>query len=499
MNERTEYEVAIVGYGPVGATLANLLGVAGVSVCVIEREPTMYQLPRAGHFDDEVMRVWQTAGLADQISRTVRVNPGMRFVGANGATLVDWPRPQTIGPQGWHPSYRFHQPYVDAILRDGTARFPSHTVHLATEVTALRESRDGVALTCLDRAAGVEREINARYVVGCDGARSIVRRSMGSDEEDLGASEKWIVVDVRLTRDRPDLGDMTIQYCDPRRPTTYIRMVEDRRRWEFMLMPGETEESVCRPEKIAELLRPWLRPEEATVERAVVYTFQAVLANGWRKGRLLLAGDACHRTPPFLGQGLCAGIRDASNLAWKLAAVIQGEAPGNLLDSYEAERRPHVRQYLELAIRLGGILQTTDERASAERDALLSQGPEKLVSITPTLGQSTLNRLGPPAGTLSQQPRLSCGRLMDEVVGYRFAVLARADLLDEVSPAARAAWERAGAVVLANEGEAYLAGLGASAALIRPDRYVLGVARDASELQDLSGLLSATQFASAAA
>jgi 3-(3-hydroxy-phenyl)propionate hydroxylase len=499
VSKGSEYDVAVVGLGPVGATLANLLGIAGVRVCVIEREASMYPLPRAGHFDDEVMRVWQTAGLADQISKTVRVNPGMRFVDADGTTLVDWPRPQAIGHQGWHPSYRFHQPYVDAILRDGLSRFPSHTVHLGTEVTALRAGQDRVALTCVDRTTGDEREVSARFVVGCDGARSIVRRTMAADEEDLGASEKWIVVDLKLIRDRPDLGDETVQYCDPRRPTTYIRMVEDRRRWEFMLMPGETEDSVCRPEKIAELLRPWLHPDEAAVERAVVYTFQAVLANGWRRGPLLLAGDSCHRTPPFLGQGMCAGIRDAMNLAWKLAAVISGGASDSLLDSYETERRPHVRQYLDLAIRLGGILQNTDANASVERDTLLAQGPTKLVSITPTLGLSTLNRSAAPAGTLSHQLRLSCGRLMDDVVGYRFAVLGARDFLDSATPTTRAAWQKAGAAVLSNEGETYLAGLDAKAAIIRPDRYLFGVAKDSADLEEISDLLPSVSGTAVAA
>jgi 3-(3-hydroxy-phenyl)propionate hydroxylase len=276
-------------------------------------------------------------------------------------------------------------------------------------------------------------------------------------------------------------------------------MVEDRRRWEFMLMPGETEDSVCRPEHIAELLRPWLRPDEATVERAVVYTFQAVLANGWRRGPLLLAGDSCHRTPPFLGQGMCAGIRDAMNLAWKLADVINGVASDSLLDSYEAERRPHVRQYLDLAIRLGGILQNTDERASVERDTLLAQGPTKLVSIAPTLGRSALNRSGAPAGTLSHQLRLSCGRLMDDVVGYRFAVLGARDLLHSATPATRAAWQKAGAAVLSNEGETYLAGLDARAAIIRPDRYLFGVAKDGAELQEISDLLSSVSDTAVAA
>src|SRR4051794_29864955 len=223
MRSEAEYQIVIVGLGPVGATLSNLLGVAGESVCVIEREAGAYPFPRAGHCDDEGMRVWQAAGLAGRIRETARVNPGMRFMSADGAPLVDWPRPQEIGPQGWHPSYRIHQPYVDGILREGITRFDSHTVLLQTEVVAVREDADVVALTCRDRVTGDEREITARYVVGCDGARSIVRRAIGAEEEDLGATEKWIVVDVQLTGERPDLGDMTIQYCDPKRPTTYIR------------------------------------------------------------------------------------------------------------------------------------------------------------------------------------------------------------------------------------------------------------------------------------
>jgi 3-(3-hydroxy-phenyl)propionate hydroxylase len=481
-----DFDVAIVGYGPVGATLANLLGIAGVSAAVFERESAAYHLPRAVHFDDEVMRVFQTIGLAEEIAAHVRINPGMRFIDARGRLLLDWPRPQQPSSQGWHPSYRFHQPDLERILRAGIARFPRHRLHARSDVFAIDEARDHVGLRYEDMSCGAVRRATARYVVGCDGARSTIRRFMASPLVDLGAHERWLVVDVIMKASVPALGDCTVQSCDPTRPTTVIRGVGDRRRWEFMIMPGDDLTTITRSDRVWKLLARWITPDQAEIERATVYTFHAVLAEGWRRGRLLLAGDAAHQTPPFLGQGMCAGIRDAANLAWKLAAVLQRDAPDVLLDSYETERSPHVRHYIELAVRLGAIIQTTDPALAAARDQEMSLKPGMMDSAKPTLGPGLHGSAPPPAGTLADQPFLADGRRLDDVAGLRFAVLGTKQLLDHASPRTREHWHRADAVVQCDEASPYLTQLDAEAVVIRPDRYVLGTADTVEQLEGVT-------------
>lgn len=484
LTRRAGFDVGIVGYGPVGATLANLLGVAGLTVAVFEREGAPYHLPRAAHFDGEVMRVFQSIGLAEAILPDTFVNVGMRFVNGEGRLLIDWPRPQEIGPQGWHPSYRFHQPALEAVLRRGVGRFPGHGVFFRHDVFALDDNGDEVRVRHEDLSSGTLGETRCRAVVGCDGARSTVRRFMGSAMQDLGSHERWLVVDVVLRELLPSLDDRTIQLCDPARPTTIARAVGLRRRWEFMVMPGDDPATITRSDKVWALLAPWVNPGQAEIERAAVYVFHSVLAQGWRRGRMMLAGDAAHQTPPFLGQGMCAGIRDAANLAWKLAAVLGGAATDALLDTYETERAPHTRAYIEQAIRLGSLVQTTDPAEAAQRDRAMVESPQRMASITPPLGPGLHAPGAGPAGTLAPQPRLSDGRRMDDVVGPRFALLATAALLARLTPAEMEGMRSAGVCILPDEGSDALATLGGvQAVLIRPDRYVLGTADSAAGLR----------------
>jgi 3-(3-hydroxy-phenyl)propionate hydroxylase len=333
--------------------------------------------------------------------------------------------------------------------------------------------------------------VEARYVVGCDGARSIVRKAMGTPMEDLGLHQPWLVLDVLLKRDVP-LPDHTVQYCDPARPMTYVNLLGARRRWEIMLMPGDDPATIARPENVWPMLAKFLRPEDAEVERMAVYTFHSVIAAGWRRGRLMLAGDSAHQTPPFLGQGMCAGIRDASNLAWKLDMVAAGTAPDALLDTYESERRPHVQAFIELAVKLGSVIQTTDPAVAAERDRRFASGdPEIFTYPAPQLGPG-LHDGGDAGGTIFPQPPLDDGRLLDEAVGSRFAVLGDAATIAGMGAAARARFARVGARVLDAPGagvRAWLAERGVEAVVVRPDRYVMGVARSAADLERVAAAL----------
>ena len=477
------HDVAVVGFGPVGAALANLLGQLGVRTVVLERETATYHLPRAVHFDDEVMRVFQGIGLAGAMEGITHASPGMRFVNAQGGLLIDWPRPAGHGPQFWHRSYRFHQPDLERVLRGGVARFACVTVRARCEVVDIVQDEGGVRLEVRDLVTGGREEVAARYVVGCDGARSLVRRLIGGVLEDLHAHEQWLVTDLILGAPKPGLGDFSVQHCNPARPATYVRGTGMRRRWEIMLMPGDDPATAEDPATVWRWLAPWIAPHEATIERAAVYTFHAAIAREWRAGRLLLAGDAAHLTPPFLGQGMCAGMRDVANLAWKLARVVAG-APDTLLDSYASERAAHVREYIEIAVRLGRVIQETDPAAVRARDARMLAQPEVMRSPAPRLGPGLHGGRGEPAGRIGPQPVLGDGRLLDDAIGPGFGVLMRGGCAPTAGE--RAALCSAGAVVVADAALApYLDTVGAVAVVLRPDRYVLGCAGSVGEVLDM--------------
>jgi 3-(3-hydroxy-phenyl)propionate hydroxylase len=451
-------DVAIVGCGPVGALLANLLGRAGLSVDIFERDPDIHPLPRAVHFDGEVMRIFQAAGLAREIAAVARPSSkGMHFVNAEGRALMVRRGIDGPGPHGWAGNWYFHQPHLEFVLRRGLRRFPNVRVHLGHEVASVEE-------------------LDARYVVGCDGARSLVRQAIGSTHLDLGLHQPWLVVDLLCRTDSVRTGalpDHTVQLCDPARPMTIVNVGGTRRRWEIMLMPGDDPARLTEPAVFWPMMTRWLGPEDAVLERAAVYTFHSVVQQGWRRGRLLLAGDSCHQTPPFLGQGLCAGMRDAANLAWKLAAVVRGDAPDALLDTYESERLPHVRTFIELAVRLGAVLQETDPDAAAARDRRFENGAELFDFPQPQIGPGHRLDAAPPVGTIFPQPQLANGHLMDEVIGQRFAVVGDAAILEGLPT---------DAVLLPGVGRDWLERHGVGAAILRPDRYVFAAARDRDEL-----------------
>ena len=487
------FDVAIVGYGPAGAGLANLLGQAGLAVAVFEREAAIYPLPRAIHFDGEVMRVFQSMGLKAEVESVSRPGAkGMEFVNASGRTLLVRGGTALNGPHGCANNHYFHQPELEAILRAGVKRFASVQVFRRHEVTAIEAGADAARLSVTNLADDSRLEIDARYVVGCDGARSLVRRLMGSPMEDLGLHQPWVVFDALLKRDA-SLPDHTVQYCNPSRPSTYCNVLGNRRRWEIMLMPGDDPDTITQPENVWKLVSRWISPEDADIERAVVYTFHSVIAKGWRLGRLLLAGDAAHQTPPFLGQGLCAGIRDIANLAWKLELVLKGQAAEGLLDTYETEREPHVREFIALAVKLGDVIQTTDPAVAAERDRKFQAGaPEIFEFPAPGLGPGLHTGAGNGAGQPFPQPTLADGRLLDATTGLNFTLIARRTLLADLDAATRARLIKTSTVFVDDQNPAiatWLTEHGVAAALVRPDRYVLGTAGDAADVTRLAHML----------
>ncbi|MCB1813332.1 MAG: bifunctional 3-(3-hydroxy-phenyl)propionate/3-hydroxycinnamic acid hydroxylase [Candidatus Competibacteraceae bacterium] len=492
-------DVAIVGYGPTGALLANLLGQAGLSVLVFEREATIYELPRAVHFDGEVMRIFQSAGLAEQVAAVARASSkGMHFVNGSGQTLLIRRGAPGPGSQAWANNWYFHQPTLERVLRAGVKRFAKVQVKLFHEVFAIEQNDTHTILHVENQVDASQQQYRARYVVGCDGARSLVRQLIDPAVQDFGLHQPWLVVDLLTDRRSArvqSLPDYSIQWCDPARPMTLVYVAGERRRWEIMLLPGDDPAQLQRPEHFWPLLARWLRPNDAIIERAAVYTFHAVLAESWRDRRLLLAGDSCHQTPPFLGQGMGAGLRDAANLAWKLALVLQNRAAETLLDSYPAERRPHVQAFIELAVQLGQLIQTTDPAQAAARDQrFAAEHPQLFDFPQPALGPGLHSGAPPPVATLLPQPRLADGQLLDDVSGGRFTIIGNSALLQAVDSATRQRWRALEAVVIDQPGntlDAWLEEQQAQALILRPDRYILGLAGTAAELIALSRLLPA--------
>ena len=461
------HDVAIVGYGPVGAVLANLLGQRGLDVVVLEPTLDVYHLPRAAHFDDEIMRAFQSIGLADEILPSTTPVVGMDFVTAAGDKLFGYASEDRPRRLGWEVGYLFHQPGLERALRAGVGRFPTVEVRLGEEVVELDTTApDSVGLVVRSLDTGEEVTVRARYVVGCDGARSFVRKALGVGLDDTGFDQPWLVVDTVLRDDATcTLPDRVLQICDPARPATFVPSVGRHRRWELMSM-GESAETLLEPDTIARLLAPWVEVgQDVDIERSAVYSFHALVAAEWRRGRVLLAGDAAHQMPPFLGQGMCAGIRDAVNLAWKLDAVLGSDAGDGLLDTYQPEREPHVRAITDLAVALGGILQTTDPEVAAARDKGFRAGgggapPE---AALPPLGGDLWWGDGPGVGRPFPQPEVG-----DD---------------DRLGPGWTAVGPLASVSGIEALGGRAVDGADGPTSIVRPDRYTYAEVADEDELQ----------------
>ncbi|MGY1803363.1 bifunctional 3-(3-hydroxy-phenyl)propionate/3-hydroxycinnamic acid hydroxylase [Blastococcus sp. SYSU D00922] len=345
--------VVVVGAGPVGLTAALLLARRGVPVVVLERHREPYPLPRAVHLDDEVFRVLQAAGVADDVLARSRPMAGLRLLDGSHRVLAEFARHPDAGVHGWPQGSLVHQPDLEAVLA-GAVAAAGIPVERGVEVTGLTQDDDGVTVVARGRGAGADRSVRAAAVLGCDGANSTVRELIGASMRDLGRPDRWLVLDVVSPAELP-VWPGAHQVCDSRHPATFMPVTGDRYRWECRLAAGETVADATTPERLAELLRP-VDPGDVEIVRAVEYTFRAQVADRWRAGRVLLAGDAAHLSPPFVGQGLGLGLRDVHQLAWKLAAVLAGEADDDLLDSYQAEREPHARALIRVAQLLGALM-----------------------------------------------------------------------------------------------------------------------------------------------
>lgn len=367
-------DVAVVGAGPTGLTLANLLGKAGVRVILIERNDTTVQAPRAVSIDDESLRTMQAAGLVDEVLKNVAIDYGYQYITPSNHVFAQVE--PTAREFGWTRRNAFTQPEFEAALRAGLARYSNVTALFSHCVENATQDSDGVTLR-VKQPDGAMRDVRARYVAGADGARSPLRKLIGAQLTGSTYRERWLIVDLEQTKERFRL---TRVLCNPKRPTICLPGPDGKRRYEFMVHNAETDDYISSPAKVRELLEMFGPDADSPIVRRQVYTFHARMADKWREGRIFLGGDAAHLTPPFAGQGMNSGVRDAHNLAWKLACVVKGELGPGLLDTYQKERAPHAWALIELAVNIGKVMMPT-----SRLQALLVQGAFKLMRFVPPL------------------------------------------------------------------------------------------------------------------
>ncbi|MET9403961.1 bifunctional 3-(3-hydroxy-phenyl)propionate/3-hydroxycinnamic acid hydroxylase [Kitasatospora sp. NPDC002965] len=523
----TDTDVAIVGYGPVGQTAALLLAARGHRVTVLERFPRPYPMPRAVSFDGESARILAATGVEEALAEYVESSRDYVWHNADGRTLfrVDV---EDAGRSGWPDSSAVYQPGLEAVLAAHGERQPGLRVLRGHRVTAVADRGEAVALTVDGPEGGT---LTARWVIGCDGANSVVREEAGLTATDFAFFNDWLTCDV-VPHDGREFVPNNLQVCDPARPRTAVSAGPGHRRWEFMRLDHESPEEFGSEANVWKLLSLFdIGPGNSTLLRHAVYTFQARYADQWRRGRVLIAGDAAHLMPPFAGQGMCSGFRDAANLAWKLDLVLTGRAGEGLLDTYAAERREHVRHALTMSMDLGRVICQSDPAAARDRDTVMLAAQERArqgAAVGAARPRTPVQPLtaglrhgGFPAGDLVVQGRVTAagrpaGRF-DDVVGRGF-VLLTTEPPETLLSAEDGAWlaELGGhAVQVVEDGGQepppgavgdvdgvylpYLAGAGAGvgagpgagavAVLVRPDFYVYGAAADRTALAGLFAAL----------
>lgn len=525
-DEVEQFDIAVVGMGPVGKMMALLAARAGHRVLVCDRKGATYTLPRAVAHDAEIARLWQSAGLPpDAMPEAVEPYDDLYvWVNRDGEHLleVDW---RGIDPSGWNNTYFYHQPSLEARLDARLEEMANVFVRRPFAARVSGQDASGVDLvlepTRSDGAAQDDRadsgepsRVRATYVIGADGAGSPTRATTGAGWTDLGFYFDWLVVDV-VPGPGVEVTHLALQVCDPVRPTTVVPGGPGRRRWEFMLLDGDDKAEMTRPERIWQLLAPFgLTPTNSVVERGVVYTFQSGWATSYQDGRIFLVGDAAHQMPPFAGQGMAAGLRDCLNLAWKLDAVLRGVADASLLETYTVERTTHVSDFIDFSMSLGKVICITDPADAAARDEAMTgaikAGLQPAPPPTPHLGPGLHRGIDAGGGVLSRQGRIVTAQhesavRYDDVFGPGALILDDATLADALSEEQLAVLSGVGVRVTTFDASGedtqltrvarfvdiegtyrdWFSALASRAVLVRPDFYVYGIASDAAGVAEL--------------
>lgn len=459
------HDVAIIGGGPVGCLLSVLLSDMGVTNVVIERDPEPYRLPRAIVMDDEIQRMMHDHGMGAWLTANTTPLEAADFVDKDGATIIGTKVPP-VGLQGVPPVVCHYQPELDTMLR-AEVEARGAIALWGRSVTSMHDEGAVVRLLLDDGNDHV-----ARWVVGCDGATSWTRKQVGLTLEDLRFDQQWLVVDIELNGDSAtELPVGVRQYCDPVRPATYVKGHRLFRRWEFQVQQHEDADQLNTTEGLWRLLSPWVAPHQAHIVRSAVYRFHAVVAPSMQKGNVFLAGDSAHQMPPFLGQGLNSGMRDAVNLAWKLAFVRRGLASERLLDTYSIERVPHVRSTVAHAADAGRLIDQLAGRESHGIDPDSGYGGARPAAH---LEKGIVHGDDPRVGhQFWFHPEVSAACVHK---GASLVVVSAAPI---ELPAALADMDAALVVAPDAVGEAH-------AIVVRPDRYVATVARDAAALEEFA-------------
>jgi len=472
-----EFDITIVGLGPAGGTLSNLLAMHGFSILILDREKSFYPLPRAVHFDDEIMRVFQTIGITKDFLKYTIINKGTKFVNSREKVILDWPRPKKITDNGWYPSYRFHQPDLEKQLRKKLKKYKKVFIEQNSEVKKITNSKNHVDIVYTNTRNHKKYYVRSKYLVGCDGANSVTRKQMKTKMDNLGFTQKWAVVDLILKKKKNNLPDRTIQYSNPKQPATYCRNVGKRRRWEFAIKKNQSDKKVLSENYIWNFLKPWLNKSEAIIERKTIYQFESAIARKWRKGRIFIAGDAAHLMPPFMGQGMCAGIRDASNLAWKIATCLRDKHNDTFLNTYQTERSLNVKEYIETTMRMGEFVNAVESIQITDNIRSDNKGIKSMQSIRPKMGKGLGNLKDKNRGKIFPQFKLNKNRSLDDNFSKKGILILSTDIKTKVSKN----------YTLVNSKKfkklsVYLKNINTKAVIVRPDRFILGSANSNQEI-----------------
>ena len=529
MLAESEFDVVIVGLGPVGAVAANIAGLLGLKTLVLERTDHAYLKPRAIVFDAEVMRIFASIDLAERIAKASRALGGSIYLGADRQPIRTFRARQPAHAKAWYPSNLFYQPELESILRDGLNRFSNVTVSLKHELAALRDLGGLSTLNVIAHGSSQPLEIRARFVLACDGASSTVRKLLEISLDDIGFEERWLVVDTfvsgpmrwpstHLIPEEVQRGEYSLMLCDPARPSTLIPGVGRHRRWEYMLLPGERDDDVVGTDWLRRQLSQWIDPQDVEIVRSAVYRFRALIARRWRIDNVFLLGDAAHQTPPFYGQGMCHGIRDAAQLMWKLHLVSNDVSTARLLDSYQVEREPHVREIVAASVDAGAQVCILEPGAAAARDKEFRRieferrnAPVAITDVVPPIRAGIIDSNSGGMRLPELAVTTGDGRSLDDMLAGRFTLLTRCEEADTLPAELAAGWQRIAGQTLrvgapgdpdcpvrdaSGAVSNWLAQSQACCAIVRPDRYVYAMPSDRESLYGHMTILLETLFLS---